>query len=134
MFDTTEESKGTPSHTEKSAEPESCIHVFHLRLNASHLAGASLDLGGSALGTLLRLDLATGTGGGVLGLVGLLRRLGGGLLVLALLDGGGAGGRAGLGALGAALLDHVERGTDDGTLVLDGAAGALLGNLLEGGQ
>jgi hypothetical protein len=30
----------------------------------------------------------------------------------------------------AALLDHVEGGTDDGTLVLDGAAGALLGNLL----
>jgi hypothetical protein len=97
------------------------------------LAGPCLDLGGSALGALLRLelvDLATGTSGGRLGLLGLLLRLGRGLLLLALLDGGGAGGGAGLGALGAALLDHVEGGTDDGTLVLDCAAGTLLGNLL----
>ena len=50
------------------------------------------------------------------------------------LDGGGAGSVAGLGALGAALLDDVEGSTDDSTLVLDGAAGALLGDLLEGGQ
>ena len=105
-----------------------------MHATSNRLTSPCLHLWCGTLGTLLRLDLATGTGGGVLGLVGLLRRLGGGLLVLALLDGGGAGGRAGLGALGAALLDHVERGTDDGTLVLDGAAGALLGNLLEGGQ
>lgn len=101
------------------------------------LAGPGLDLGGGALRALLRLDLgglAAGTGSGALGLLSLLRRLGGGLLVLALLNGGGAGSRAGLGALGAALLDDVEGSTDDGTLVLDGAAGALLGNLLDGGQ
>jgi hypothetical protein len=100
------------------------------------LAGPGLDLGGSALRALLGDlgGLAAGTGSGVLGLLSLLGRLGSSLLLLALLDGGGAGSVAGLGALGAALLDDVEGGTDDGTLVLDGAAGALLGNLLEGGQ
>lgn len=99
-----------------------------------NLTGPGLDLGGGALGALLRLDLTASTGSGVLGLVGLLQRLGSGLLVLALLDGGSAGSGAGLGALGAALLDDVERGTDDGTLVLDCAAGALLGDLLVGGS
>lgn len=126
-----------------SAQTTPVMHASfsHLQANMSPsescLAGPGLDLGGGALGALLGLDLgglATGTGGGALSLLGLLGRLGGSLLLLALLDGGLAGGGAGLGALGAALLDHVERGTDDGTLLLDGAAGALLGNLLEGGQ
>lgn len=97
------------------------------------LTGLGLDLGGGTLGTLLALDLlglAAGSASGGLGLLELPLGLGGGLLLLALLDGGLAGGGASLGALGAALLDHVEGGTDDGTLVLDGAAGALLGDLL----
>lgn len=101
---------------------------------ANHiLAARGLGLGGSALGALLALDalgLATGTGGGGLGLLSLLLAVAGGLLVLGVLDGLLAGGGAGLGALVAALLDHIERGTDDGALVLDGTAGTLLGNLL----
>lgn len=56
------------------------------------------------------------------------------LLVLARLDGGVARGRTGFGALCAALLDHVQRGTDDATLRLDGAARALLGDFLRGCQ
>jgi hypothetical protein len=32
--------------------------------------------------------------------------------------------------LGATLFDHVERGSDDGALVLDGAAGAFFGDFL----
>jgi hypothetical protein len=110
---------------------------FPTSTQVSCLAGPGLDLGGGALGALLGLDLsslATGTGSGALGLLSLLSRLGSSLLLLALLDGGGAGSVAGLGALGAALLDDVEGSTDDSTLVLDGAAGALLGDLLEGGQ
>ena len=38
----------------------------------------------------------------------------------------------GFGTLGAALLDDVEGGTNNGTLVLDCAAGALLGDFLLG--
>jgi hypothetical protein len=41
-----------------------------------------------------------------------------------------AGSGAGFGTLGTALLDYVEGGSDDGALVLDGAAGALLGDFL----
>lgn len=74
--------------------------------------------------------LASGGLGGGLGLLGLLLALRSGALLLALLDGLLAGGRARLGALRAALLDHVERGTDDGTLGLDLAATAGLGGLL----
>lgn len=99
----------------------------------SILTSRSLHLGCGTLGALLACDpcgLAPCSAGGGLGLLSLLLRLGGGLLLLALLDGGSAGCGAGLGALGAALLDHVEGGTDDGALVLDGAAGALLGSLL----
>jgi hypothetical protein len=63
-------------------------------------------------------------------LLGLLHTLRCGLLLLALLDSLGAGGSAGLGALGTALLDHVEGGSDDGTLGLDLAAAAGLGGFL----
>lgn len=70
-----------------------------------------------------------GTGGG-LGLVSLLSALGSGLLLLGLLDGVLASGGTGLGALVAALLDHIERGTDDGTLGLNDTARALLSNFL----
>ena len=67
---------------------------------------------------------------GLLGLLSLLHALGGSALLLALLDGGLAGSRAGLGALCATLLDDVEGSTDDGTLGLDLAATAGLGGLL----
>lgn len=99
------------------------------------LTSPCLDLWCGTLCTLLALDLlglASSGGRGALCLLGLLLGLGGSLGLLALLDGGGAGGGAGLGALGAALLDYVEGGTDDGTLVLDCAAGSLLGNFLYG--
>lgn len=74
--------------------------------------------------------LASGALGGSFGLLSLLNALGGGTLLLALLDGGLAGSRAGLGALCAALLDHVEGSTNDGTLGLDLATTAGLGGLL----
>ena len=96
-----------------------------------NLAGLGGDLGGGALSTLLALDaLGTTLGGSSLGLLGLLAALGGSLLLLGVLDGLLAGGLTGLGALGAALLDHVEGGTDDGTLVLHNTAGTLLSDLL----
>lgn len=74
--------------------------------------------------------LAGGALGSGLGLLSLLHALGGSALLLALLDGGLAGSRAGLGALCATLLDDVEGSTDDGTLGLDLAATAGLGGLL----
>ena len=88
------------------------------------------DLGSRALGALLALDALGRLGSGGLGLLGLLAALGGGLLLLGVLDGLLAGGGTGLGALVAALLDHIERGTDDTTLALDSTAGTLLGNFL----
>lgn len=98
------------------------------------LSGPRLHLGRGTLLLLLAGDATTGLAlcgvGGGFGLLGLLLGLGGCLLVLALLDGLLAGGGTGLGPHGAALLDHVERGTDDGALVLDRAAGALLGDFL----
>lgn len=101
------------------------------------LASSGSDLLLSTLGTLLAhvsLGLALGGGGSALGLVGLLGGLNSSLLLLVGLDGLGASGRPGLGAHGAALLDDLERGTNDGTLGLDGAAGALLGNFLQRGS
>lgn len=74
--------------------------------------------------------LASGALCGGLGLLSLLSALGGSALLLALLDGGLAGSRAGLGALSAALLDDVEGSTNDGTLGLDLATAAGLGGLL----
>lgn len=105
-------------------------NFFHSRTTKC-LTSASLDLRRSTLGTLLgHLDTTTASGGRVLGLLGLLLALSLGLLLLAGLDGllagGGAGSRGG-GALG---LDHIEGSTDDSTLGLDGAACALLGDLL----
>lgn len=101
------------------------------------LASSGSDLLLSALGTLLaHVALLLGLGGGssVLGLLGLLGGLGSSLLLLVGLDGLSAGGRSGLGAHGTALLDDLEGGTNDGTLGLDGAAGALLGNFLQRGS
>lgn len=105
------------------------IHIKHVPF----LTALCGDLHVRSLGTLLALESLSLTLGGtssVLGLLGLLLTLSSGPLLLSFLDGGGAGGATGLGALCSTLLDHVERGTDDGTLVLDGAASALLGDLL----
>ena len=109
--------------------PFSFSHHRVTRPTTPHLAGVGSDLDVRTLSTLLGGDTALGVGGvlGLLSLLGGLRLL---LLGLGLLDGGETGGRAGLGAHGAALLDHIEGSTDDGTLGLDGTAGALLGNLL----
>lgn len=75
--------------------------------------------------------LATlGGGAGVLSLLSLLLALGSGLLLLGILDGLLAGGGTGLGALVAALLDHVKVGTDDTTLRLHDTASTLLGDFL----
>lgn len=52
------------------------------------------------------------------------------LAVLGVPDGLLADSVAGLGALALLLLDHIERRTDDGALVLDGPARPLLGHLL----
>lgn len=96
------------------------------------LTGLGLDLGLSTASSLLAddtLGLALGSSG-ALGLIGLLGGGSGGLLLLGLLDGCGAGGVTSLGSHRSLLLDHIERGTDDGTLGLDGAARALLGDFL----
>jgi hypothetical protein len=126
---------------------------MHHKLNLYPLAGSGLGLAGSTLGGLLANNttrhvsispasgvrvvgnlpaggLASSGLGGGLGLLSLLRALGGSALLLALLDGGLAGGRAGLGTLCATLLDHVEGSTNDGTLGLDLTATAGLGSLL----
>lgn len=103
------------------------MHAVSIRLTSP-----CLHLWCGTLGTLLA-DLggvASRGCSGALGLLSLLLRLGGGLLLLALLDGGAAGSGTGLGTLAAALLDYVEGSTDDGTLVLDCAAGTLLGDFL----
>jgi hypothetical protein len=103
------------------------------RPTSPSLLGPGLNLGLCALGSLLAYDalgLALGGSGGALGLLRLLLGSSRLLLLLALLDGLGASGRSGLGAHGSLLLDHIERGTDDGSLRLDCSAGSLLGHLL----
>ena len=112
--------------TSTQAEPSRLLR-FH---SLTRLAGS---LGSRALSTLLALDTlssALGGRGGVLGLLGLLAALGGGLLLLGFLDGLLAGGGTGLRTHGTALLDDVEGGTDDSTLVLYNTAGTLLGDFL----
>jgi len=112
----------------------SISQIRRTQIRIISLAGGWLWLGGRALGALLANDtaggLTLGLAGSVLRLVGLLRGLRGGALLLALLDGLSTGSRAGLGTLGTALLDHIERGTNDGTLRLDLATSALGGLLL----
>lgn len=97
------------------------------------LTSPCLHLWCCTLGALLALDLLSlspcGAGSG-LSLLSLLLGLGGGLLLLALLDRLSTLSGASLGALAASLLDHIEGSTDDGTLVLDCAASALLRNFL----
>jgi len=96
----------------------------------SGLARGGLGLGGRALGLLLANNTASGMCGGGLGLLSLLDALSSGALLLALLDGGGAGCGAGLRSLRAALLDDIKRGTNNGTLDLHLLAATSLGCLL----
>jgi hypothetical protein len=118
----------------KTQEPRTPLSHFHPHSSSiPNLTGLGLDLGSRALGTLLADlsdSLALGGLGSELSLLGLLGSSLSLLLLLALLDGLGAGSGAGLGSDVALLLDHVERSTDDTTLSLDSAAGSLLGNLL----
>jgi len=109
------------------------FHHSHQDRHPVPLTRPGGDLGSSTLDLLLALDalsLALGSHGGVLGLLSLLLALGSGLLLLGLLNGGGTGSGTGLGAHATALLDHIEGGTDDGTLGLDDTAGTLLSNFL----
>ena len=103
-----------------------------MHATSNRLTSPCLHLWCGTLGTLLADlgGLASCTGGSLFSLLSLLCGLRGGLLLLAFLDGGAACSGTGLGTLAAALLNHVERGTDDGTLVLDCAAGTLLGDFL----
>jgi hypothetical protein len=82
----------------------------------------------STLGLLLRDNLLVRNR--VLGLLSTLLALLLLLLILGVLDSLGTSGLTDLGADRALLLDHLKRSTNNGTLVLDGAAGALLGDLL----
>lgn len=88
------------------------------------------DLTGTTLHLLSRNLGTSTTSTDRLDLVGLADLSLGLLLLLALGDGGLAGGSTNLGLLVAAGVDLVERSTDDTTLVLDGLARALLGDLL----
>ena len=116
----------TVSHHSRTRSSCHCIAV--------HLSGVGLDLHLGTLGLLLggdtTTDLATSGVGSGLGLLGLLLGLGGGLLLLGFFDGGLTGSGTGFGSLSAAFLDHIERGTDNSSLVLDGSACAFLGDFL----
>lgn len=112
-----------------SRKPYPQLSKFHIS-NVPPLSCRGLHLGRCALGPLLTRDLASSRTGRALSLLGLLLALAGSLLVLGLLDSGLTGGGARFGALAAAFFDHVQRGSDDGALVLDGAAGAFLGDFL----
>ena len=88
------------------------------------------DLAGTTLHLLARNLWTSTTGTDRLGLVSLAELSLGLLVLLALGNGGLAGGSTDLGLLVAAGVDLLERGTNDTTLVLDSLARALLGNLL----
>lgn len=91
------------------------------------------DLDRCAFSPLLALNpaaLALGRARCGLGLLGLLNALRSRPLLLAGHDGCLTRCFASFGALRSALLDYVEGGADDGALVLDCAAGALLGYFL----
>jgi hypothetical protein len=116
----------------------SVIRHYHKPRNLkriSTLSRSGLDLRRRTLRTLLAGDatssLSTSSLASILGLLCLPCALSRGLLLLALLDGSLASSSTCLWSLCAALLDHIEGCSDDGTLVLDRAAGAFLGNFLQ---
>jgi len=128
-------SKRNPKSKEarrKAPEKESHFTPRPRSHQTRHLASPRLDLRGSTLRTLLRYLGCVSTGGGSrrLGLLRLLLALGGGPLLLALLDGLVTSSLAGFGTESTLLFDHIEGGTNDGTLGLDGTAGSLLGDFL----
>ena len=101
------------------------------------LSCLGLDLGWCAFGTHLGHLAARDALGRVsrrLGLFSLLLALSRCLLLLALLDGLLPRCVALCGPLRTTLLDDIERGADDAPLLLDGAAGALLGDFLDIGR
>ena len=112
-------------------------HAYHHPAQPTisrHLTGSRLHLWRRTL-CLLLADLihrSTTSLGSGLCLLGLLLALLLGLLGLAGCNGLLSGGGAGFGTLGTALLDDVEGSSDDATLLLDRAAGALLGYFLLG--
>ena len=115
--------------------PFHIVKVKHTPLpQRSSLAGSRLRLWCGALGSLLADDtagsLASSTLGGALGLLCLLHALSGVALLLGLLGCCVALGGTSLRAHGTALLDHIERSTNDGTLGLHLATATRLGLLL----
>jgi hypothetical protein len=123
-----------PSHADRQ-DVEKTVNPcpFHAPPRHPSLTTLRSDLHRCTLSSLLALnpaDLALGRARCGLGLLGLLDALRGRLLLLAGRDGGLARCFAGFRALRAALLDYVERGADNSALVLDCAAGALLGHFL----
>lgn len=120
---------------ERDSWPKNAPHDSHhtVRFKPSS-TGGGLDFWCGALGGLLADDTASGLTcsrlGSSLCLLCLLRALGGSALLLAVLDSLLAGSRAGLWTLRAALLDDIERSTNDGTLCLDLLATTGLGLLL----
>jgi len=95
-----------------------------------HLTSSSLHLGSSTLCTLFGHLLTLTMSGRALGLLSLLLGLNSSLLLFALLDCLRMSRLAGLGTQVTPLLNHVERGTDNGTLGLDSTARTLLGDFL----
>jgi len=131
-----------PDHEVRSRNPQSRGPVLkptihspnHLHLHSpSLLTARGSNLLWSTLRTLLALnptDLSLRCTRRVLRLLSLLCTLSRGSLLLALLDCGLSGSGAGFRAHRSSLLDHIEGGTDDGSLGLDCAAGSLLRDFL----
>jgi hypothetical protein len=121
-------------HDCRFASRQHFIIAFALEPTSS-LSRRSLDLRCRTLSPLLTRDatsrLPTRRLAGRLRLLCLPCTLSRSLLLLPFLDGGLSGSGTGLWALGASLLDHVEGCPHDGALVLDRAAGALLGHFLQ---
>ena len=121
--------------TDKDVEKTINIRHFHSIATSptASLTALRSNLHWRTLRSLLALNPAHVTlcriGGGLC-LLGLLNALRSSLLLFAGGDGGLARGLTGFGTLRAALLDYIERGANDGSLVLDCAARALLGNFL----
>jgi hypothetical protein len=98
--------------------------------SSPRLSRRSLHLARRTFRSLLAHDTTSGLVSSSLRLLGLLLALSSSLLLLGVLDGLLTGGGACFGSLCAAFLDHIERCADNGSLVLDGATGAFLGDFL----